>query len=878
MHHIEAFWHPHPSRVENSYVAFQATLKAERAGSYSFHLFGCDLYRVYCAGKEVWEGPSRFADGYPEYDVFTLELEEGEHALAILAHYYGVPTRITSNKLRPFVQIEVSGPAGVVPLVWSCREIEAYLPTGRRINAQLGWSELCDTRRLPEWLCSRGRQEVAFATEAVAHPPQDSVGLAAKSASESASAWLPVAVVNPWEGQPEPVYRPASVAACRSLEVEAALVGKGVFDERFGYEQDDPPVRFMLRKLEAYGDGADGADGADVADGAVAGMHRHGDNGQGEIVHSDSGHDASGVWYRFDLGKVGLYRPVFTIEVPAGTAVIAGYSEYLTDERVAPVITLSASPSCHLDQWIARGGAQTFTTFSPRGFRYLEIHVAAPAGKVALHEAYGLQRTYFAAPVGSFASSDPLLDQIWAMGVTTLQSCSEDALTDTPTRERGQWLGDAVAVGMETLSIGFGDLALIRRSLEQAAQCSQPDGMIAGCYPGQVIPVSSFAMLWVSGCVRYYGLTGDLAFLQSQYEPANKAVDLFLSFLGERGIAGFPYWDFVDWGHHIEPGETNVALHVLLWKVLRDMVDWSAVLGDEGRCRARSEQRDRLEALIRKHMLAANGLLRQAIPAGGGTNAAALADHTMNADNTDRTDAVALLDNSTGEDSGAGEPGYHANVLALRYGLFREEERQAAVAHIKRHMLNCFPNNAAAPRLSDPGADDPQLITPYFGHYALAALLEAGEADFVLEQYRICWGWMIRQGAATLLEVFDHRWSYCHAWSGCPSWQLSRYMLGLHPLGEGDPHAFELRLQPGTLTEAAGVVPIVGTDAAIRIAWQRQGDSIVYTCDSDLDIRIGIPEQLPYRIEWGQDRQDGEFSSAGSAPFAGKSFRATIYL
>ena len=84
---------------------------------------------------------------------------------------------------------------------------------------------------------------------------------------------------------------------------------------------------------------------------------------------------------------------------------------------------------------------QTLQTFSPRGFRYLELHIANPLVSVDAIIVEAEQRTYFDQPVGSFQCSDPLLNEIWMMGVRTLQSCSEDALTDTPTRERGQWLG-----------------------------------------------------------------------------------------------------------------------------------------------------------------------------------------------------------------------------------------------------------------------------------------------------------------------------------------------------------------------------------------------------------------------------------------------------
>ena len=43
---------------------------------------------------------------------------------------------------------------------------------------------------------------------------------------------------------------------------------------------------------------------------------------------------------------------------------------------------------------------------------------------------------------GRFASSDPLLDQLWATGAYTLRQCMHDAWEDCPSREQRQWLGD----------------------------------------------------------------------------------------------------------------------------------------------------------------------------------------------------------------------------------------------------------------------------------------------------------------------------------------------------------------------------------------------------------------------------------------------------
>ncbi|MBO9610289.1 MAG: family 78 glycoside hydrolase catalytic domain [Paenibacillaceae bacterium] len=790
MIHVPAFWHPHPSREQNVYIAFQANLRLPASQEIAVHLFGCDTYRLYCDGEEAGEGPARFAEARPEYDVYSLALPAGEHTLTIVVHYYGVATRMSANRLPPFVQVEVLVASGPFSLIWRCQELAAFRPMGRRINGQLGWAELCDTRLLPDWSVDE-----------------------AGAASSVQADWHSVAFVEPWEGRRQPVYGRNPLAACRNDVVPSAMIGSGVYTDRFGYEMDDPPVRFLLRDFQT----------ATTAD---------------------------GVWYRFDFGKVGLYRPALDLELPEGTKVEAGYSEYLTDGRVVPVITFSASSSCHLDRWIAKGGRQTLSTFSPRGFRFLELHIAAPLKTVAIHEVAARQRTYFGSPIGRFTSSDPLLDRIWRAGVETLQACSEDALTDTPTRERGQWLGDAVAVGMETLGVAYGDLSLIRRSLEQAALSRRDDGMIMGCYPGQIIPVSSYAMLWVTGCMRYFRLTGDKAFVRSHFQAANDVVDFYLSCLSEVGIARFPYWDFVDWGHIVAKDEVNVALNVLVWKALGDAADWADALGEAALGRQRLEQRDHLEAIIRGKLMTARGLLPTALPIDGGAD----------------------------EASSGAEPGYHANVLALAFGLFCGEERQTAAEWIKQHMRSCFPNRPDAPRLSHPAANHPQLITPYFGHFALAALLDEGEADFVLDQYRTCWGWMLEQGATTLLEVFDLRWSHCHAWSGCPSWQLSRYFLGLQAIsageGEGEPCLFEFRLLTGSLTHAAGEVPIVGTSDKIRISWRRTEEGISYECDSDREIAIRFPSASHYRLTLLEPQTD----AASSNPLTTRGFRCKVLL
>ncbi|MCD9020260.1 hypothetical protein [Cohnella silvisoli] len=743
-------WHPDLPNEPDTYVWFFAEAFVSSAEICKLRVFGKDFYRVYVNGEERLEGPARYTPAYPEYDEISVACEGGRLSIAVIVHHIGVDTRIALADLPPFLMCELSGPQGAVDLQWTCKRIIAYRRTGRRINGQLGWAEYCDTKLLPQPESAAGYNDGGVQAVEVEVPLGE--------------------------------LRPKTIADCRRLKVAGQRLTDGVYANRFGYADDDMPIRFMLRDLQPR-------------------------------EHSE------GAWIRFDFQNIGLYRPRITIEVPAGTVVEAGYCESLTDNRVCPVIPLSASMSCNMDRWVTSGGVQTLQTFSPRGFRYLEIHIACPLEQIRIVEAEADQRTYFDRPTGAFSCNDERLNRIWQLGVESLLACSEDAVTDNPTRERGQWLGDAAVVGIETLSVSFDDYALIRRSLQQAAYCAREDGFVSGLYPGQPSFLTGSALMWVDGCMRYFRLTGDRSLLTELYDCARKTIDLFLRHLTPSGVIGIDAWDFIDWGHVVAADEINVALNLMLLRTLRDLKDWEKEIGVNWQDNRIGESIRMLDKIIRSEYFNADGLLAKAVPA-----------HSAQ-----RSNAAAV----------SSESSLHANVFALSLHLLDEEGQKRVAAGVKEHYSNSFPNRSDAPRLSEPAVSQAQLITPFFSHYALDALWEAGEDEFVLNQYRTCWGWMLDQGLTTPSEVFDLRWSHCHLFSSCPTWQLSRHVLGLLPDRSGDPLAFRLHPKFGDLAEATGRFPIPGNEGTIRVEWQRvDGRSVLYRLQTDVPIRIQLSARL----------------------------------
>jgi len=566
--------------------------------------------------------------------------------------------------------------------------------------------------------------------------------------------------------EPQPVDRgiaqlsPVEIASVKQLPMQPTLTASGTLVENYGYERDNISARFYLRDL-----------------------------------HNES-LPAQGVWRRYDLGRVRLGRPRFVLNLPRGAVVEFASSEYLQQNRVLPWINLSDGDSHNMDHYVANGGEQEFFPLTPKGGRFLEVHVLAPPAAVKfLREEY-LERTYHDRVQGSFETSDTLLNRIWLTGIETYRACTEDAVIDNPTRERGQWTGDVTTVGMMIASTGFSDLRLLKRGLIQSALCARDDGMVAGLCPGGDAYLSSYAMQWLSGCMNYYRLTGDRSLLDTLYPYALHNLGAFEKFRTPEGISQQAGWAFIDWGYISKKPSADLALNLHYALALCDWLQWCKVLGktaDQAKyARIYQEVRNTLQQRI---------------------------DEAY----TDGTYKFERI-------------GYHAVVLSVMLDLFKGSSRKDWINFLKTHILSCFPNNPAAPRLSDPASNNDQIITPYFSFYAFPLLIENGEMAFVLDQYKKCWGWALQDDRTTWLEVFDPRWSHSHQWSGSPTWQLTKYVLGLSPRFDEKERLYELSFVDNPLPFAKGSIPINGTDAVMNISWVREGNKVVYTLQTPVPV------------------------------------------
>jgi hypothetical protein len=748
-----SFWLGDPGKPPAE-ALFRLAFKLDIASRVEFLITGASWYQAWLDGPWLLEGPLRYAPGFPEYQVAEADLPAGPHVLAFHARHDGVETRILKD-LAPYLWCHALVDGREVRLdrrAMALGDESPVDPAQPQTWEQMGRSaQLSGRRRINPQLgwndcCDTrleplGWREVGFDDAAWSEP------------ASGVSAW------------PEPTA--AKMSAVRSFHHVLRPMAEGPLANTFGYPSDDPSHGFHSRDRQCR----------DLP--------------------------AKGVWRRYDLGRVRLGRAALTLDVPAGSVVEIAQAEALSEGRVSPYINFSLGGSCSMDRFIARGGEQTFTPLVPKGGRFVEVHVVnARDGVRFIREEY-IERGYYEPTGARFSCGDPLLEKIWITGVETLRACAEDAVTDNPTRERGEWVGDAL-VALETAAVAFHDLRLCRRALVHAAQCAREDGLVAGMAPGGCCYMTTYAFLWTVAAVHDFRHTGTRDCLEELWPYALRNMAAVEAFTGAEGMRNEAGQIFVDWGYsQAEPVDPAANLFYVM--ALRAMVDWATALGHDPASFARRESELSAQLATR---------LRSARAAGG-------------------WEAV----------------GYHCAALGLRLGLIPEED--VCLDFLASHLLRCFPNDPAAPRNDDPFTVNPRVITPYFAHYVMPLFIERGRMDFVLDQYRACWGWMLEGGRTTWLELFETRLSHCHQWSACPTWQLSRYVLGLHPRLDLGSDVFDFRLEPGSLPQASGRLPHPA-GGWIGIEWERTGENILYSCTPESALELRRPGERPLRMAAGQ--------------------------
>ena len=138
----------------------------------------------------------------------------------------------------------------------------------------------------------------------------------------------------------------------------------------------------------------------------------------------------------------------------------------------------------------------------------------------------------------SFECSDPLLEQIYEVGLRTVDLCALDAYVDCPTREQRAWTGDSVVHQMVDL-VTNPDWSMARWH-PQLAAAPRADGMLAMAVASDFAAddrtfVPDWSLHWVRSVHNLYRYTGDRELIAELLPVAERTLRWFESYLADDG-------------------------------------------------------------------------------------------------------------------------------------------------------------------------------------------------------------------------------------------------------------------------------------------------------------------------------------------------------
>ena len=284
----------------------------------------------------------------------------------------------------------------------------------------------------------------------------------------------------------------------------------------------------------------------------------------------------------YDLGTNIAGWPQLRVDAPAGTVVSLHPGETLTGGRVSQAST--GSPI--FDTVTSDGTARTWhPEFMYHGFRYLEVR-GVTAG-VTVSAVRGLVVRAANDHVGSFDSSDGVLNRVHALVDRAIQSNMYSVLTDCPHREKLGWLEETHLV-FGAIMRNYDVAAYARNIVRNIAEAQLPNGLVPDIAPEYAVFGGGFRddPNWGSAIIllpwEMYRNYGDTATLR-RYYPNMRAYLSYLDTRASGGLLRYGSSGLGDWGELLSGANrtnTDLVANFGYYRAADALARIAAALGD----------------------------------------------------------------------------------------------------------------------------------------------------------------------------------------------------------------------------------------------------------------------------------------------------------
>ena len=210
---------------------------------------------------------------------------------------------------------------------------------------------------------------------------------------------------------------------------------------------------------------------------------------------------------------------------------------------------------------------------SETGFRYFYLELMDDECELELMSLTGVLIYRDLEYIGSFESSDSLLNRIWHTAAYTTHLNMQDYLWDGIKRDRIVWIGD-MNTEVETSLRVFGDTDVLRRSLEYAVDTTP--------LPKWMNNITTYSFWWLINVNALYLYTGDVEFIKKHDEYIYGLTKQILSIVDDGGVVDTTVGrSLLDWSTRHDEHLTYVGTAALLALTLKKIAPMLSALGHE---------------------------------------------------------------------------------------------------------------------------------------------------------------------------------------------------------------------------------------------------------------------------------------------------------
>lgn len=432
------------------------------------------------------------------------------------------------------------------------------------------------------------------------------------------------------------------------------------------------------------------------------------------------------------------------------------------------------------ERWRLADGVSTLHPYDYKAFRYAEL--LCPRGVTVL-SCHACVRHYpLEEDLCTLQCPQDELDEIFEICKNAVRCCTQESYVDCASREKGQYLGDAIITARAQVWL-TGKTMLLRKCIRDFMHSSKISPTLMAVAPGALMQeIADFSLLFPLLPLTDYEFTGDRVFLASVYPTVRALTDTFVrKWQRPDGLLETvdELWNLVDWPENLRDGYDFALTRPVVGRGCHNVINalWYAALS----------MQEKMEGIL--------NLPTQ-------NRAVKVKDAFLRA--FYRPSQRLFADSEISDHCSL-----HANLYAACFGLLPKEAEAAYEA------LLLTPGRVCG-------------VMPMY--FALRALGRMGKYEtlyhLITRTDEYGWRNMLREGATACFEAWgkDQKWntSLCHAWAAGAIPLIIEELAGVKP----DPiqragFSFQPHL-PGSLGAFALQVPFRGS--LLRVT-QNQGET-----------------------------------------------------